>query len=160
MSKHTIVLTSAEPTSAQLSAFKTGAGISVTDTALDAKLTAWLKEGMMKVQSYYGRTLLAGTMEVVVTEREANSPVKIHATIDTISSVTDGAGGTLSYTRWGNVIQPYKYTECVVVNFSTKVNTQDVAPLVEVAERYASIRYEGLSEDEATRAIIGNAYIY
>jgi len=160
MAQRTTILTIADPTRAQLDAFKVASAVCVTDEPLEAKLAAWLKEGMMKVQMHYGVTLLAGSERVEQDGRGSNDSVRLNGNIATITAVKDGEGNAIPYVRNGHVIEPSRYTKSICIEYTTQVSPADALRYQGLAERYACARYEGLCEAEASDLVIGSRYVW
>lgn len=158
----TIVLTAGEPTGAQVDALKVAAAVDSTEELLTAKLTAWLKEGMLLVGAQHGTDLLAATKECRCTAPtgDAVRVVSLEGNVSEVVSVTDGNGGDIPYSREGGIVYPEGRFAEVVVTYRTKVYPEDAARYQSLAERYAIARYDGESEDVARAAVIGECYAW
>lgn len=142
-------ISAAEPNAEQLASFKAYAGINSGDQ--DGLLLSVLRDAFLKVSQNEDTTLLAGEVELSVTQRENNSPIYLYLTPNEIISVkADGA--EVGYSREGKTITTAEYYEDVVIRYSTSVEVDVNAYLPKVL-RYASALYDG-DDAAARRALI------
>lgn len=138
--------TVADPTQAQLDAFKEFASI---NAGSDALLLSMLKRAMMAVQDWEDHSLLAVTAVLTVTDREdPYEPILLYGSVASVTSVVDGAGNDVEYTRVGRLLVPSYRTAAVTITYTTAVSDADLAELMPKVYRYAAALYDG--EDSST----------
>jgi len=130
-------ISTAEPSAAQLAAFKKYARI--TGTADDEGLADMLKAAMIEVQDFADKTILPGVVRV--TDDRADGSVRLFETVDKILSVTSDGMVATDYQLNGNTLTVAG--SVVSVTYATKVHAGNAARLMRIAFRYAAALEEG-----------------
>lgn len=149
------VTQSAQPTAAQLTAFKQYA--SVPDDAQDTMLEKLLKQAMLKVQEYSDRALLACTLELVITDVSAGDRVNLYQGAAAVTSVVDEAGGNVDFIFCPDGLYLHRACKAAKVTYTNTVNEHEADRLLPVVWQYATALYDG-AEPKDQAAILKTCY--
>lgn len=149
------VTQSAEPTAAQLTAFKQYA--SVAEDAQDTMLQKLLKQAMLKVQEFSDRALLACTLELVISDIAAGERVKLYQGAETVTGVTDEAGVAVGFQFLPDGLYLSRACMAVKVTYTNSVNEPEADKLTPVVWQYATALYDG-AEPKDLAAILKTCY--
>lgn len=149
------VTQSADPTTAQLTAFKQYA--SVAEDAQDTMLQKLLKQAMLKVQEFSDRALLACTLELVISDIAAGERVKLYQGASAVTSVKDEEGGNVDYTLCPDGLYLKRACKAAKVTYTNTVNEHEADRLLPVVWQYATALYDG-AEPQEQAAILKTCY--
>lgn len=135
----------ATPTQVDLDKYKKYASIS--DCSQDELLMSLLSQAISLVQKAADKSVVAASYELVESERENNTPVKLYQTVSEITSVKDGHGNPLGYSLSGHFLIPDFPTETVVVEYETAPDG-DASLLLPTVWQFATALYDGAEQQE------------